>query len=55
MQCIDSVAAVIEQDVAKDLPPVVPREPHKGMPRVDSSDFANDELLHRNEIFCGRC
>jgi hypothetical protein len=24
------------------------------MPRIESTDFANDELMRRNEIFCGR-
>lgn len=24
------------------------------MPRIESTDFASDELMRRNEIFCGR-
>lgn len=24
------------------------------MPRVESTDFANEELMRRNDVFCGR-
>jgi hypothetical protein len=42
------------QDTFVEQPLEVSREPRKGLPRIESTDFANDELLQRNAIFCGR-
>lgn len=40
-------------------PPPLPMPPaaaalRPALPRIDSTDFANEELMRRNEIFCGR-
>lgn len=40
-------------------PPPLPMPPataglRPAMPRIDSTDFANEELMRRNDIFCGR-
>ena len=40
-------------------PPLLPMPPaaaalRPALPRIDSTDFTNEELMRRNEIFCGR-